>query len=95
LQVEAKVKVEKIILSLDFNLNLNLNVAENLVKWTWVNPAEGGSSGRTFNAISAYVSDPRCSSPLVKSTHPFNMSTQPPFEALKSGLPMAIYVTVK
>jgi len=69
--------------------------AENLVKRTWVNPAEGGSSGRTFHAIGAYVPDPRWSSPLVKSTHSLNMSTQPPSEALKSGCPMAVYAPVR
>jgi len=52
-------------------------------------------SGRTLNAMSAYVSDPRWSSALVKSAHSLNMSTQPPSEALKSGLPMAVYATVR
>jgi len=53
------------------------------------------ASGRTFNAISTYVPNPHWSSLLVKSTHSLKMSIQPPSEALKSGLPMPVYATVR
>jgi hypothetical protein len=53
------------------------------------------ASGRTFYAIGTYVSDPHWISPWVESTHSLNLSTQSPSEALKSGLPMAVYSTAR
>ena len=53
------------------------------------------ASGRTFKSTSTYVPDPCWSSPQVKSTHSLNMSTQSPSEALKSGLPVSVYATVR
>ncbi|MDI6762732.1 MAG: hypothetical protein QME83_06820 [Thermodesulfobacteriota bacterium] len=43
----------------------------------------------------AVVSAPCWSSPQVKSADSLNMSTQSPSEALKSGLPVAVYATVR
>jgi hypothetical protein len=55
----------------------------------------GRASGRTFRARSTYVPDPCWSSPLVRSSVSLKMSIRPPYEALKSGLPMAGSATVR
>jgi hypothetical protein len=49
--------------------------------------------GRTFSARSTYISDPRWSSLSVASSDCLKMSTRPPSEALKSGLPMSVFAT--
>jgi hypothetical protein len=53
------------------------------------------ASGRTFHPMSTLVSDTCRSSPQVESSHSLKTSNQPPSEALKSGLPMAVFATVK
>jgi len=53
------------------------------------------ASGRTFQPMSTLVSDTCRSSPQVESSHSLKTSNQPPSEALKSGLPMAVFATVK
>jgi hypothetical protein len=53
------------------------------------------ASGRTFHPMSTLVSDTCRSSPQVESSHSFKTSNQPPSEALKSGLSMAVYATVR
>ena len=47
--------------------------------------------GRTFSTRSTYIPEPRWSSLSVASSDCLNMSTRPPSEALKSGLPMAVF----
>ena len=53
------------------------------------------ASGRTFHPMSTLVSDACWSSSQVESSHSLKTSNQPPSEALKSGLPMAVFATVK
>ena len=53
------------------------------------------ASGRTFHPMSTLVSDTCRSSPQVESSHSLKTSNQPPSEALKSGLPMSVFATVK
>jgi hypothetical protein len=53
----------------------------------------GKASGRTFSVRSTYISDLRWSSLSVASSNCLKMSTRPPFEALKSGLPMSVFAT--
>jgi len=72
-----------------------LNVAKHFTIRAWVNPAKGGASGRTFHPMSTLVSSTCRSSPQVESSHSLKTSNQPPSEALKSGLSMAGYVTVR
>jgi hypothetical protein len=50
----------------------------------------GKASGRTFSARSTYVADPCWNSLWVVSSNPLSLSTRPPSEALKGGLPMAV-----
>jgi hypothetical protein len=53
----------------------------------------GKGSGRTFSARSTYVPAPCWSSLWVMSSPSPKMSIRPPSEALKSGLPMAVFAT--
>jgi hypothetical protein len=55
----------------------------------------GKVSGRTFNRMSTHLPDTCWSSLSVTSFHTLNMSIQSPSEALKSGLPMAVYATMR
>ena len=48
---------------------VNPNAASFFTKRAWMNPAESGTSGRTFDTRSTYVSDPRWSSPKVTSSN--------------------------
>ncbi len=53
----------------------------------------GKDSGRTVSTKSTYVPDPCWSSLWVMSSLSPKMSIRPPSEALKSGLPMAVFAT--
>jgi hypothetical protein len=53
----------------------------------------GKASGRTFSARSTYIPAPCWSSLSVASSDSDKMSTRPPSEALKSGLPMPVFAT--
>jgi hypothetical protein len=55
----------------------------------------GRASGRTFNRTSTYLSDTCWSSLSVTSSHTLNMSIESPSEALKSGLPMPVFATLR
>jgi hypothetical protein len=69
---------------------INLNVAEKFPQLAAIGKPFGKASGRTFRRINAYVPDPSWSLLLVTSPYSLKMSNRPPFEALKSGLPMAV-----
>ena len=55
----------------------------------------GNDSRRTFRPMGTHVSNPYWNSPLVKSSDSLKTSNEPPFEALESGLPMALYATIR
>ena len=55
----------------------------------------GKASGRTFNQMSTHLPDTCWSSLSVTSSHTLNMSIQSPSAALKSGLPMSVFATVR
>jgi hypothetical protein len=55
----------------------------------------GKASGRTFNRMGTHIPDTRWTSLWVASCPSLNRSTEPPSEALKGGLPMAVYATMR
>jgi hypothetical protein len=55
----------------------------------------GKASGRTFRPKGTRVSYPYWNSPLVKSGDSLKTSDEPPFDALESGLPVAVYATAR
>ena len=54
----------------------------------------GKVSGGTFKARSTYISAHRWSSLSLAFFDCLKMSTRPPSEALKSGLPMSVFATI-
>jgi hypothetical protein len=72
------------------NCWVNLNIAKKS-HYTDMGEPVGKGSGRTLNRMSTYVPDPSGSSAWMISFHSLKISNQPPSEALKSGLLMAVY----